>query len=76
MIRSTPVGLFGEHKNVTAGSALGDHVGNVRWIEREVVTTLAGDNGRPGDPGNVAVQLIGRLEDDDAATRPGIRQEQ
>ena len=72
----TPVGLFGEHRNVTAGSAPAITSGGVRRIEREVVATLAGDDGGPGDPGDVAVQLVRRLEHDDRPARPGIRQQQ
>ena len=60
-----PVGLFGEHRNVTAGAASpmtsrAASTSSEKSSRRSPSTTVA-----PGDPGDVPVQLVRRLERDD-----------
>ena len=72
-----PVGLFGEHRNVTAGWASRRPRRDLAEVEREVVaarspsTTVA-----PGDPGDVGVQLVRRLERDTVRPGAGVGEQQ
>ena len=58
-----PVGLFGEQRNVIAGCGLGEHAAHLVEVEGEVGGALALDDAGAGEAGDVAVQRVGRLED-------------
>ena len=67
--RRRPVGLFGEHRNVTAGWAAATARAGRVDVEREVGGPLALDDGGAGDAGDVGVQLVRRLERQHRAAR-------
>ena len=67
--RRRPVGLFGEHRNVTSGCSVGQHGLRVCGIDAEVVVARALDHRCAGEPRDVRVQRVGGLEH--RARRPG-----
>ncbi len=71
-----PVGLLGEHRNVTTGSCRGEHVANDVEVERKVGGAFAFHHGGAADARQMTVELVGGLEGGDAASGPGIREQQ
>ncbi len=54
----------------------GHHPGHGVEVEAEVVPAPAGGDGRTGDPGDVAVQRVGRLEQRGRPTGPPVGQQE
>ena len=71
-----PVGLLGEHRNVTSGRCAASSSQRVRGVDQEVVVAGALDHLGPGDPRDVAVQRVRGLEHQGATARPAEGQEQ
>ena len=66
---TSPVGLFGEHRNVTAGRAASTTRRASAGSSVKSARPLALDDGGAGDAGDVGVQLVRRLERDDGCGR-------
>jgi hypothetical protein len=71
-----PVGLFGEHRNVTSvrGASITRRTSD--RVEVKSAAPLALDHRGAGDPGDVGVQLVGRLEGRHRAARPGVGEQE
>ena len=73
---TSPVGLFGEQRNVTIGRCALDGAERRGEVEREVGGAVGLDDRGAGEPGDVAVQLVRRLERGDGAARAGVGEQQ
>jgi hypothetical protein len=71
-----PVGLLGEHRNVTDGRRLAQHTAHLVEVEGEVGGPLALDHRGPGDAGDVGVQGVGGLERGDVPARAAVGEQQ
>ena len=69
-------GVVGRAQERDDRACLGQHPAHLVEVEREVRRPLALDDGGPGDAGDVAVQLVGRLERGDGAARAAVGEEQ
>ena len=70
------MGLFGEHRNVTSGLSRRMRSTADSDVEAEVRSAFALDHCRAGEPGDVPVQLVGRLERGHPSSGAGVGQQQ
>ena len=61
---------------MTIGAASREHTAHLGEVEREVGGALALGHRGAGEPGDVAVQLVRRLERGHGAPGPGVREQQ